>query len=65
MVRRPGSGALHASSSLLHPAAGGGDLARRHEISDIFLQKLVVTVKLVVFFLDCLNSVEQDDEGLL
>lgn len=38
--------------------ASGGDLARGHEVADVFLEELVVVVELVVFFPDGLDPVE-------
>ena len=44
---------------------GGGDLARTHEVANVLLEKLVVAVELVVFLLDGLYPVEEQQEGFL
>jgi hypothetical protein len=41
------------------------DLAGRHEVPNILLQKLVVVIKLVVLLLNCLDPVEQNNKGVL
>lgn len=52
-------------SSLLALGAGGRDLARGHQVADVLLEKFVVVVKLVVFFANGLDSIEDGEERLL
>ena len=50
---------------LLNSAAGRRYLAGTHEVTNVLLQKLVVTVKLVVLLADGLYAVEDVDERVL
>lgn len=46
-------------------ATGGGNLACAHEVADVLLEELVVTVELVVFLLHGLYPVEEQQKGFL
>lgn len=46
----------------LSAATGCGNLGRAHEITNVFLKKFVIAVKLVVLFSDCLDAVEDGNE---
>jgi hypothetical protein len=47
------------------PATGGGNIARAHEVANVLLEELVVAVELVVFLLDGLYAVEEQQKGFL
>lgn len=49
----------------LAATASGRDIRGAHEVADILLQKLVVTVEFIVFFLDGLDTTEDAEERLL
>jgi len=50
--------------SLFAPT-GRCELARRHQISNILLEELVMAIELVMLFLDRLDSVEEREQGVL
>lgn len=52
-------------SFLCAAASCGCDLACGHEVADIFLEELVVAVKLVMLLLDGLDPMEDHEEGVL
>jgi hypothetical protein len=57
---------MQSSNLFLPPVrASRRDLRGRHQISNIFLQELVVVVQLVVLMLDSLNTVEDLEERIL
>jgi len=41
------------------------EFARRHKVPNVFLQKLVVVVELVVLFLDGLDTIKKDEKRVL
>ncbi len=49
----------------LDPAARSCDFAGAHEITNVLLQELVVTVELVMLLANGLYAVEDVDEGVL
>lgn len=51
--------------SFLSAATGRGDFGRAHEVANVFLKELVVAVKFVVLFTDCLDAIENSDERFL
>lgn len=46
-------------------ATRGCDLASAHQVADVFLQELVVVIKLVVFFANSLDAVEDCNKRIL
>lgn len=59
------AGATARGLFLHSAAAGGGDLARRHQVTDVLLEEFVVVVQLVVLLLDRLDLVEESGERFL
>jgi hypothetical protein len=41
------------------------DLRRRHQIANILLEELIIAIQLVVFLLDCLDSIEYLEKGFV
>ena len=50
-------------NSFLSPTAAPGcrDLARTHEVANVFLKEAVVVVQLIMLLLDCLDTVENGE----
>jgi len=64
---RPSESQVHRvkGRSFLAPAARCRDFARGHQVANVFLEKFVVVIELVVLLLDCFDPTEDGQQRVL